>query len=176
MITRREKEQILIARSPPSSSSRRSRSNTVPHGGAPQQRRPVVGVRQASIGIRRMPSSNALRSVAQQPNPSTQRLSTPLPALDENCALEQIPTKSSQSTAPKGEPSRLTKVKSALQTRVPFWGNKEKQKIPDNHVAPAQQTDAYSMDYTSDMVDVLDTLGMCQTMTSTISQANKGRS
>jgi hypothetical protein len=104
-----------------------------------------------------MPSSNTLRQAAQHANPSTQRLSTPLPALDEDHALEQVPSNSSH---PKGEPSRFTKIKSAVQTRVPFWGNKKQEQLSDNHVAPAQQSDNYSMDYTSDMVDVLDTIGM----------------
>lgn len=117
-----------------------------------------MGVRQASIGIRRMPSSNALRQVAQQANPSTNRLSTPLPALDEDHVLEQVPSDSSRDTA-RGEPSRLTKIKSAVQTRVPFWGNKNQEQLSDGHVPPAQQSDNYSMDYTSDMVDVLDTIG-----------------
>jgi hypothetical protein len=69
--------------------------------------------------------------------------------------------RSSDLTALRGSPSRLTKVKSAVQTRVPFWGNKKQQQLPDSHVPPVKP--GYSMDYTSDMVDVLDTLGMCCT-------------
>jgi hypothetical protein len=107
-----------------------------------------------------MPSSNALQQGAQQPNPSAQRLNAPLPVLEEGCALGQVNSRSTQSTAPKGEPSRLTKVKSAVQTRVPFWGNKDKQKPSGTNHAAVQPNDA-SMNYTSDMVDVLDTIGMC---------------
>jgi hypothetical protein len=103
-----------------------------------------------------MPSSNALNQIAQQPNPSIQGLNAPLPALDEDCALD-----TSKPETPKVEPSRLRKVKSAVQTRIPFWGNKDTQTTPDAGVAAGQQNGEQSMDYTSDMVDVLDTLGMC---------------
>ncbi|KAF2033332.1 hypothetical protein EK21DRAFT_59056 [Setomelanomma holmii] len=110
-----------------------------------------------SIGIRRMPSSNVLWQVAQQPNPSAQRLNAPLPTLEEGCALEQVKSHLTQDTAPRGQPSRLTKVKSALQQRVPFWGNKDGHKLSDTNDADVQPGNA-SMDYTSDMVDVLDTI------------------
>ncbi|KAL5113610.1 hypothetical protein ACEQ8H_008502 [Pleosporales sp. CAS-2024a] len=118
------------------------------------QRRPPGNVRQASIGIRRMPSPTALRQVALQPTPSAQRLSTPLPALDEEHALHQVPSHSTDADTNKVEPTRLSKVKSALQTRIPFWGSPEKQKSP-----AVQDVDDHP-DYTSDMVDVLDTLGV----------------
>jgi hypothetical protein len=120
-------------------------------------------MRQASIGIRRTPPSTAPRSVTQQPNTSKQRLNAPLPALDEDCALGQVSSNSSESTLTEPEPdhSRLRKVKSAVQTRLPFWSNKEKekQKTPATN-ASAVQPGNLSMDYTSDMVDVLDTIGM----------------
>jgi hypothetical protein len=152
---------LLTTSSLPSPFSRKARDKPTHARESYQMRRPPVGVRQASIGIRRMPSSNSLGQAAHQPNPSTQRLSTPLPALDENHALERVPSHSSDLTALRGSPSRLTKVKSAVQTRVPFWGNKKQQQLPDSHVPPVKP--GYSMDYTSDMVDVLDTLGMCCT-------------
>lgn len=147
-----------------STPTRRARSSSAPNKASPQQyqRRPPVGSRQASIGIRRMPSSNTLRQVAQQPNPSAQRLSTPLPALDEEHALGQAPSNSSkpESSSNKVEPSRLRKVRSAIQTRIPIWGTPEKQKpMAANGVAAHQ--DEEPADYTSGMVDVLDTLGMC---------------
>ncbi|CAO2656094.1 Nn.00g048970.m01.CDS01 [Neocucurbitaria sp. VM-36] len=141
-------------------SSARARSNSAPNRASPQhqQRRPPVGVRQASIGIRRMPSSQALRTVAQQPNVSSTRLNAPLPALDEDCALGQVPSRGSESTLTEPEPeqSRLRKVKSAVQTRIPFWGKKEQEK-PQPHGASVHPDDV-SMNYTSDMVDVLDTI------------------
>jgi len=104
-----------------------------------------------------MPSSNALRQVAQGPNPSAQRLST-LPALDEEHALGEVSSNSSKPESTKVEPTRLRKVKSAIQTRIPFWGSPEKQEIPDasGHATPQHEEPA---DYTSDMVDVLDTIG-----------------
>jgi hypothetical protein len=172
-----------IEHSTPSSFPRRARSVSAPNRAAPQhqqqhpQRRPAVGVRQASIGIRRMPSSNALRQVAQQPNPSEQRLNTPLPALDEEHALGQIPSNSSKPSSTKEAPlSRLRKVKSAVQTRIPFWGNKDAPPTPDANGTPGQQHGDDSMDYTSDMVDVLDTLGMCCNVTERPLQANTLRS
>jgi hypothetical protein len=134
-----------------------------------------VGVRQASIGIRRMPSTNALRQVAQQPNLSAQRLNTPLPALDEDCALGQVPSNSNPPTTPKDEPGRLTKVRSAVQSKIPFWGNKEKQDTPNTNAAGAQQSNDASMDYTSGMVDVLDTVGMYQ-WSNLVLQINRIRS
>ncbi|KAH7393848.1 hypothetical protein DE146DRAFT_660168 [Phaeosphaeria sp. MPI-PUGE-AT-0046c] len=143
----------------PASIPQRARSSSAPHrpNASPQyQRRPPVGARQASIGIRRMPSSNALRQVAQQPNPSSQRLSAPMPALDEDCVLGQIPSNSSKPVSTQEPPSRLRKVKSAVQTRIPFWGNKESQATDADATTP--QRGEESMDYTSDMVDVLDTL------------------
>ncbi|KAH5429180.1 hypothetical protein HBI47_114640 [Parastagonospora nodorum] len=147
------------SKSSPSARPRRARSSSAPHKApaSPQQhqRRPPVG-RQTSIGIRRMPSSNTLRQVAQGPNPSAQRLST-LPALDEEHALGQVPSNSSKPESTKVEPTRLRKVKSAIQTRIPFWGSPEKQATPDasGHATPQYEEPA---DYTSDMVDVLDTI------------------
>jgi hypothetical protein len=108
-----------------------------------------------------MPSSNSLRQVAQQPNPSTQRLNAPMPALDEECALGQLPSDTPKPASIQGEPSRLTKVKSAVQSKMPFWGSKQKQMSSDANGAHGQQLGDTSMNYTSDMVDVLDTLGMC---------------
>lgn len=144
------------------SSSRfaRARSDSAPTRGSSQPRRPQIPAREASIGIRRGPSSTALHQVAQQPNSSTQRLNAPLPALDEDCALGQVPTHSSASSSGKVEHSRLRKVKSAVQSRVPFWSSsKEKEVIPSGEDAANQQSEGQSMDYTSGMVDVLDTVG-----------------
>ncbi|KAH8726615.1 hypothetical protein GQ44DRAFT_758575 [Phaeosphaeriaceae sp. PMI808] len=139
----------------PSSTPRKVGSNSALNRGCPQQRRPTTGVRQASIGIRRMPSSNALRQVAQHPNPSGQRLSTPLPALDEDCALGVDASNISRSTT-NDKHSRLRQVKSAVLPRIPFWGNKEKQK--SSNTDATQQFDDAFVDYTSGMVDVLDTV------------------
>lgn len=124
-----------------------------------------------------MPSSHTLRQVAQQPNPSAQRLNAPLPALDENCELGQVHSKSTDSTVSQPEPEagRLRKVKSAIQTRLPFWGSKEKDKgNPTTQEAQLFQDDA-SMNYTSDMVDVLDTLGKSPS-NDAIPQSNEIRS
>ncbi|KAF1946558.1 hypothetical protein EJ02DRAFT_430504 [Clathrospora elynae] len=139
----------------------RARSSSAPNRGTPPQqyqRRPQAS-RQASIGIRRMPSSTTLRQVAQQPNPASQRLSAHLPAVDEEHELGRTPSNASDSTLnnqPPG-PSRLRKAKSAVQTRIPFWGHKEQEKAPATN-APATTQDDMSANYTSGMVDVLDTL------------------
>ncbi|KAF2851180.1 hypothetical protein T440DRAFT_449106 [Plenodomus tracheiphilus IPT5] len=133
----------------------RARSNSAP------QRRPPAGMRQASIGIRRQPASNTSRQIGQQPNPSTTQLSAHLPALDEDHALGEVQsTNGSESTLtePGPERSRLRKVKSAVQTRIPFWGNKDQGKSSGTDATTAQQDDNMSMNYTSDMVDVLDTI------------------
>jgi hypothetical protein len=102
-----------------------------------------------------MPSSNSLRQVVQQP--SIQRLNVPMPALDEDHALGPIPPEPNKPLSTKGELSGFAKFKS----KIPFWGNKEKQKADNVNDTDGQQPgDDASMNYTSDMVDVLDTLGM----------------
>ncbi|KAH6637590.1 hypothetical protein C7974DRAFT_307785 [Boeremia exigua] len=113
------------------------------------------------IGIRRMPSSIALNQYAQAPNLSSQRLSQPLDTLEEGQELGRTASKSTDSTLTQPEPSRLRKVKSAIQTKVPFWSSpssKEKEKSPVPFDPSAHGPADVGMDYTSDMVDVLDTL------------------
>lgn len=108
-----------------------------------------------------MPSSNALRQSAQQPQGSIIRASTPLPALDEEQELGQFSSANgSQSTLNNPEPdrSRLRKVKSAIQTRIPFWSTKEEEKSPTTSAHAAVAEDDMSSNYTSGMVDVLDTI------------------
>ena len=150
----------------------RARSTSAPHRplnqqfGSPQQQspysRPSPGVRQASIGIRRMPSSVALNQYAQATNPSSQRLSQHLDTLEEGQVLGRTPSKSTDSTLSQPEPSRLRRVRSAIQTKVPFWNSpssREKEKSPEPFDPSAQGPADVGMDYTSEMVDVLDTLG-----------------
>ncbi|EUC49726.1 hypothetical protein COCMIDRAFT_84002 [Bipolaris oryzae ATCC 44560] len=145
--------------------AQRARSNSAPNRGTPpfQQypRRPQAA-RQTSIGIRRMPSGSPLRQTVQQPASSTPRAGTPLPALDEEQELGQLPSNSSQSTlahtnsAP--DQTRLRRIKSAVQLRIPFWGKKDEEK---SHAAGPSTTTAQddgATNYSSGMVDVLDTL------------------
>jgi hypothetical protein len=109
-----------------------------------------------------MPSSVSLNQYAQATNPSSQRLSQPLDTLEEGRELGRTPSKDSESTLTQPEPSRLRKVKSAIQTRVPFWNSpstKEKENSPEPLNTSAQGPVDEGMNYTSDMVDVLDTLG-----------------
>ena len=54
--------------------------------------------------------------------------------------------------------SRLGKFKSAIQAMIPFRGDPAA-KTPKANAATAQDNEVY-MSYTSDMVDVLDTIGM----------------
>ena len=113
-----------------------------------------------------MPSSVSLNQYAQATNPSSQRLSQPLDTLEEGRELGRTPSKASESTLTQPEPSRLRKVKSAIQTRVSFWNSpsaKEKEKSPEPFNPSAQGHVDEGMNYTSDMVDVLDTLGKTQT-------------
>ena len=141
--------------------TQRARSSSAPNRGTPPAqypRRPQVG-REASIGIRRMPASPALRQVAQQPNASTQGLNT-LPVLDEDHELGQIDSSNgSDPTLTNPDQSRLRKVKSAMQVRIPFWGGKKdnEKTSPTAANAPAPADDP-SANYSSGMVDVLDTL------------------
>jgi hypothetical protein len=126
------------------------------------QRRPPVGLRQASIGIRRMPSSVALNQNVNTPNASTQRLSHPLQALQEGAETNFVAPNSSESTLGQPEqPSRLRKAKSAVQNRIPFWSSpspKPSEKTLEPRGTAVQQPDQH-MDYSSNMVDVLDTIG-----------------
>ncbi|KAF2685663.1 hypothetical protein K458DRAFT_300387 [Lentithecium fluviatile CBS 122367] len=158
----------------------RARSNSAPNAPLPpppppptQQSRPAA-TRQSSIGIRRMPSSTALRSVALNPNTSTNALSqsaSRLPALEEEVQLEPTATNStstSDSSAPRAEPSRLRKVSSAVQTRLGFWKDKGKEQDVEAgaDTIPAPQMDQ-GWQYSSNMVDVLDTVDPeVQTLTS----------
>jgi hypothetical protein len=109
-----------------------------------------------------MPSSVALNTYAQATNASSQRLNQPLDTLEEGRELGRTPSKSTDSTLSQAEPSRLRKVKSAIQTRMPFWNspsNKENEMSPEPDSPSAPVPADASMDYTSGMVDVLDTIG-----------------
>jgi hypothetical protein len=146
-----------MANSPstPTSTPPRARGDWTPTTGSPQQRRPGAGGRQASIGIRKMPSSNSLRQIAQQP--SIQRMNAPMPALDEDHALGPVPPEPTKPSSTKDELSGFAKLKS----KIPIWGSKGKQKADNVNDTDGQQLgDDASMNYTSDMVDVLDTLGI----------------
>jgi hypothetical protein len=109
-----------------------------------------------------MPSSVALNQPAATPNASTLRLSQPLQALEEGAETNFVPSNSSESTLGQPEqPSRLRKAKSAIQNRIPFWGSpapKPSEKALEPQGTAVQQPDQH-MDYSSNMVDVLDTIG-----------------
>ena len=109
-----------------------------------------------------MPSSTNLNQNSQTANRSSQRLSQTLDTLEEGRELERRPSKSSASTLTQTPPGGLQKVKSAIQMRVPFWNSpsrEEKEKSPQPFGPSAQGHPNDGMDYTSDMVDVMDTLG-----------------
>lgn len=152
--------------------AQRTRSNSAP------QRRPVVGMRQSSIGIRRMPSVEELRSqraLASQ-NASTNALnqsSSRLPALEEEVPLEPINTGSTTSTesdAARTEPNRLSRATSAVSAKLAFFKpkkgkDKEKNAQDDLDFPPPAPGDRPWTNYSSNMVDVLDTLGMLTSTT-----------
>lgn len=135
-------------------SSARAIANSAP------QRRPPIAIRQTSIGIRRQPPPNAIQQVTHNPRESTKRLSVPLPALDEEFAVGDIGANNgSDSFPPKTEPKhgRLGRFMDAIRTMVPFAGSKEAGAAKANTVNGYQDYQA-SVNYTSDMVDVLDTI------------------
>jgi hypothetical protein len=80
--------------------------------------------------------------------------------LDEEHELGRPPSSGSDSTLTNPEPdrSRLRKVKSAVQTRIPFWGHKEQEKTPKTSANATPPKDDVSANYSSGMVDVLDTI------------------
>lgn len=84
----------------------------------------------------------------------------PLPALDEEQELGHISSNGSKSTLTESEPSnsRLRKVKSAIQLRIPFWSKKDDEKPQRNSAHAAATEEDASTNYSSGMVDVLDTL------------------
>jgi len=106
-----------------------------------------------------MPSSMALRPVAS--NNALQQAPSRLACVEEHVQLQPTQTGStsaSDASAPKAEPSRLQKVSSKVQ----FWKGKEKGKEQDVEAGadavPADQMDQ-GWQYSSNMVDVLDTVG-----------------
>lgn len=162
--------------SPRTPRSGRARSHSSPSEPSASQSSPLQNhrpsaLRQSSIGIKRM---QGLQQLAMTPNASTNALSQStarLPALDEECQLETVPTSASNHSEPLPQkptsPGRLRKVSSTLQNKLSFWKDKD----PDTDVnlqkppppPPPQQPPAAPYDpglnYTSNMVDVLDTLG-----------------
>lgn len=121
-------------------------------------------MRQPSIGIRRVPSSGSLRqqaaasASANQLSQSTSRL----PALDETCALGEVPTNasaSSASTIPDEEqPGRLRRASLAFQSALGL-------KKESSSTGPVDPTGTAvfnepQREYAANMVDVLDTVGM----------------
>ena len=160
-----------MAHSSPSTSNNatgRARSSSAPQrpSAQPPVARPGAGIRQSSIGIRRMPSSQALRQVAADPNASIHALqptSSRLAVLDETCALENTPSNASSASSTtqgdqKDQPGRLRRASQAITSRL---GLRKENKDGTNVIPPtgtAIQQDQY-WDYNSDMVDVLDTIG-----------------
>lgn len=141
----------------------RSRSNSAP------QRRPGVGMRQSSIGIRRLPSADELRAQRAYANQNSsthalQQTPTRLPALEEDVQLDPINTRSTtsnESNSPQTEHNRLSHATSAVSAKLGFWKSKkgkEKNTVDDDDLPP--QGDRSWTNYSSNMVDVLDTLGM----------------
>lgn len=132
-----------------------------------------MAVRQPSIGIRRISSSQGLReqAAASASTQNLQQTSSRLPALDETCALENAQlgqtqsntSTSSSSTTQQEQPSRLRRASLAVQSKLGLRKDKEKDVEAGNEptgtavpMAPADQ----SREYAPSMVDVLDTVGM----------------
>lgn len=121
-----------------------------------------------------MPSAGELQHPYTSQNASTNALaqqSSRLPALEEDVQLAPVntaSTASSGSDAPQAEPNRLSKATSAVSAKLGFGRNKKgKHKAQDKDLelegVRGQTPDPYSepqwTNYSSNMVDVLDTLG-----------------
>ena len=113
-----------------------------------------------------MPSSQALRQVAADPNASINALQptgSRLAVLDETCALENAPSNASSGSSTtqgdqKDQPGRLRRASQAITSR---FGLRKDNKETPTVIPPtgtAVQNDQY-WDYNSEMVDVLDTIG-----------------
>ncbi|PVI07047.1 hypothetical protein DM02DRAFT_609423 [Periconia macrospinosa] len=167
------------ANSPKTARSGRARSSSAPS----EPSRPS-GIRQPSIGIKRMTSAQGLQQLSVNPSASTNALrqsTTRLPALDEESQLENVPTTTSNRSEPlpakKSQPGRLRKVSSALHSKLGFWRGKdpdamadpEKSTLPSRPQQHQQTVVPFDpvLNYTSNMVDVLDTVDPeVQTLTS----------
>jgi hypothetical protein len=131
-----------------------------------QQQRPAA-FRQSSIGINRMPVAQALRQAGLNPNASTNALQQGtghLPTLEEEDQLNTSRHGSAGTTqTTEFPPTRLRKARSALHTKLSFWKGKDANADADlekqQPMEPLNLAEP-GMNYTSNMVDVLDTLGM----------------
>ncbi|KAF2661520.1 hypothetical protein K491DRAFT_587149 [Lophiostoma macrostomum CBS 122681] len=143
----------------------RPRSNSARSQNA--ARRPGIGARQPSIGIRRMPSSQALRQAAVDPNASTTQLGrtqSGLQVLDETCALGEVPSNTSNggasSDTQKEQPGRLRRASLAVQSALGLKkdNGKDKEGQPGTATEPERLVDGQGRQFNDNMVDVLDTL------------------
>ncbi|KAJ4291128.1 hypothetical protein N0V90_010326 [Kalmusia sp. IMI 367209] len=136
----------------------RARSNSAP------QRRPVPGLRQSSIGIRRVPSSGTLQQAYTTQNASTnalQQTPTRLPALEEGVQLEPVatgPSSSTESSSGQTEQNRLSRATSAVSTKLRFWRSNKGKDVEATGGQTSAMPAELPMNYTSNMVDVLDTV------------------
>ena len=117
--------------------------------------RPVVGSRLSSIGIRRVPSQQAIGQPDGKHNTSAAAGAAHLPTLAEDATFERRPTKESiEDVKSPGEPtSKWTKARLSIRQKLGLQhvsdGGDEK------HTAADDPTE-----YESSMVDLLDTVGM----------------
>ncbi|KAF2175637.1 hypothetical protein K469DRAFT_743271 [Zopfia rhizophila CBS 207.26] len=137
----------------------------------PQPRRPSIGMRQPSIGIRRVPSSQGLRQSAGNANRSNPQLTqtcSRLPALEEECAPDNVSSISSDSSTTQEKPGWLRRGSLTLQSKLGIKKDKgkETEKNAGTDGAATVQPDQLR-EYNASMVDVLDTLDPeVQTLTS----------
>ncbi|KAF2728448.1 hypothetical protein EJ04DRAFT_504083 [Polyplosphaeria fusca] len=148
----------------------RPRASSAPGSRPPQ--RPGMGTRNPSIGIRRIPSSQGLRqaAAAEAGGPPLQQTSSRLPALDETCALGEVPTNTSSvssSTADQQQqPSRMRRASMALRAKLGLQKQEGTDGTADDGPAPTPAPYP-DRDLHPGMVDVLDTIDPeVQTLTS----------
>jgi len=112
-----------------------------------------MGLREASM--------NPNASSALQLQPTASRLC----ALDEDCQLQTAPSATSSESPEEQQPGRLRRASNAFQAKIGL--KKEKGKNTETNPQPPEALGEMPRDYTTSMVDVLDTLDPeVQTLTS----------
>lgn len=129
--------------------------------------RPSPGMRQSSIGVYRQGPAQGLRQVAinNRTNPELSQNALRLPALDEDAAVHHTSTNVSTgapsppgSSTAEGRSSKWKRASDYLQSRL---GLRKTDNAASNQPPVIMKPSDFPREYDSNMVDVLDTVGMC---------------